>query len=67
MVVVYDFTFRLLTRGSGTNGVGLWGRLRATQGCGGSGWERQGKAEEGSEGSGSGGEEQCGNGVWCVL
>ena len=37
--------------------------MRATCGCGSSGWERQGKAEEGGEGGGGGGAMR----KWCVV
>ncbi len=63
MLAVDDITRRLLTRGSGTDRGGWWGRSRATCGCGGSGWERQGKAEEGGEGGGGGGAMR----IWCVV
>jgi hypothetical protein len=64
-LAVDDFTWRPWTRGSGTDRGGWWGRSRATCGCGGSGWERQGKAEEGGEGSGGGGGGAMRK--WCVV
>ncbi len=63
VLAVDDITWRLLTRGSGTDRGGWWGRSRATCGCGGSGWERQGKTEEGGKGGGGGGAMQ----KWCVV
>ena len=61
--VAVDDTWRLQTRGSGTEGGGWWGRSRATCGRGGGRQMRQERRQWRQLG------EQCGSGkgVWCVI